>query len=86
MPAPYACGMLKPSKPLKQVGKQDGQESIRVIRSAIDRGITFIDNFWDYNNGGSEICMGQALRSGYRDRVFLMFSIRRSKQFRASAP
>ena len=48
------------------------QESIRIIRSAIDGGITFLDNCWDYNAGASEIRMGKALRDGYRDRVFLM--------------
>ena len=55
------------------IGKQkDEQESIRIIRSAIDRGITFMDNSWDYNEGKSEERMGKALREGYRDRVFLM--------------
>jgi predicted aldo/keto reductase-like oxidoreductase len=44
----------------------------RIVRSAIDRGITFMDNCWDYNNGASEIRMGNALREGYRDQVFLM--------------
>ena len=50
-------------------------ESIRIIRTAIDNGITFLDNCWDYNNGFSEIRMGKALRGGYRDRVFLMTKI-----------
>jgi aryl-alcohol dehydrogenase-like predicted oxidoreductase len=50
-------------------------EGIRIIRSAIDRGITFMDNCWDYHNGGSEIRMGKALRDGYRDKVFLMTKI-----------
>ena len=54
---------------------EDEQESIRIIRSAIDRGITFMDNCWDYHNGGSEIRMGKALRDGYRDKVFLMTKI-----------
>jgi aryl-alcohol dehydrogenase-like predicted oxidoreductase len=53
----------------------DEQLSIRIVRSAIDRGITFMDNSWDYNNGISEIRMGKALRDGYRDRVFLMTKI-----------
>jgi aryl-alcohol dehydrogenase-like predicted oxidoreductase len=53
----------------------DEQLSIRLIRSAIDRGITFMDNSWDYNGGVSEIRMGKALREGYRDRVFLMTKI-----------
>ena len=50
----------------------DQNEGIRIIRSAIDRGITFLDNSCDYHNGGSEICMGKALRDGYRKRIFLM--------------
>lgn len=48
---------------------------IRLIRSALDRGITFLDNCWDYNQGNSEIRMGKALADGYRDRAFLMTKI-----------
>ena len=48
------------------------QESIRVIRSAVDRGINFLDNCWDYHDGKSEVWMGNALRDGYRQKVFLM--------------
>jgi len=50
----------------------DPGEGIRIIRSAIDRGITFMDNCWDYHDGESERRMGAALRDGYRQRVFLM--------------
>src|SRR6185295_13838195 len=50
-------------------------QSIRLIRAAIDRGITFLDNSWDYNEGASEIRMGKALRDGYREKVFLMTKI-----------
>lgn len=50
-------------------------ESIRIIRSAIDRGITFMDNCWDYNDGASEVRMGKGLADGYRDKVFLMTKI-----------
>ena len=46
--------------------------AIRIIRAAIDRGINFLDNSWDYNAGVSEIRMGKALAGGYRNRVFLM--------------
>lgn len=49
--------------------------SLRIVRSAIDRGINFMDNSWDYNEGASEIRMGKALRDGYRDKVFLMTKI-----------
>ena len=55
------------------LGKQaDPAESVRIMRSAIDHGITFMDNCWDYNGGISEVRMGQALRDGYRSKVFLM--------------
>ena len=54
---------------------QTDAESIRIIRSAIDRGINFLDNSWDYNEGVSETRMGQALRDGYRDKAFLMTKI-----------
>ncbi len=50
-------------------------ESIRLVRAAIDRGITFMDNSWDYNEGQSEIRMGKALKDGYRQKVFLMTKI-----------
>jgi predicted aldo/keto reductase-like oxidoreductase len=49
--------------------------SIRIVRSAIDRGITFMDNSWDYNEGTSEIRAGKALRDGYRDKAFVMTKI-----------
>ncbi|HLI30742.1 MAG TPA: aldo/keto reductase [Terriglobia bacterium] len=53
----------------------DEQESIRIIRAAIDNGVNFMDNCWDYNGGQSEIRMGKALRDGYRQKVFLMTKI-----------
>jgi aryl-alcohol dehydrogenase-like predicted oxidoreductase len=54
---------------------QSEELSLRIIRTAIDRGITFLDNSWDYNEGRSEKRMGKALRDGYRDKVFLMTKI-----------
>jgi aryl-alcohol dehydrogenase-like predicted oxidoreductase len=57
------------------LNRVDEQLSIRIIRTAIDRGINFMDNCWDYNEGASEIRMGKALRDGYRDKVFLMTKI-----------
>jgi aryl-alcohol dehydrogenase-like predicted oxidoreductase len=53
----------------------DEQLSFRIIRTAIDRGINFLDNCWDYNDGSSETRMGKALRDGYRQKVFLMTKI-----------
>ena len=53
----------------------DEQLSVRIVRYAVDRGINFLDNSWDYNDGASEIRMGKALRDGYRNKVFLMTKI-----------
>ena len=53
----------------------DEDLSIRIIRTAIDNGINFMDNCWDYNDGASELRMGKALRDGYRERAFLMTKI-----------
>ena len=50
-------------------------ESIRIVRAAIDNGLNFLDNCWDYNGGQSELRMGKALRDGYRQRAFLMTKI-----------
>jgi len=59
------------------LGKPDlaADESIRIIRTALDEGINFLDNCWDYNGGESEIRMGKALRDGYRKKAFLMTKI-----------
>src|SRR6476659_241449 len=58
------------------IGKvKDEQMAIRIMRTAVDRGLTFMDNCWDYNDGQSELRMGKALRDGYRDKVFLMTKI-----------
>src|SRR6185369_10754601 len=53
----------------------DEQLATSIIRTAIDSGINFMDNCWDYNDGASEIRMGKALRDGYRERAFLMTKI-----------
>jgi predicted aldo/keto reductase-like oxidoreductase len=45
---------------------------IQIIRTALDAGVNFLDNCWDYNGGRSEIRMGKALRDGYRAKAFLM--------------
>jgi predicted aldo/keto reductase-like oxidoreductase len=55
--------------------QKDEQESIGIIRSALDHGINFLDNCWDYNDGQSEVRMGKALRDGYRQKAFLMTKI-----------
>jgi len=49
--------------------------AIAIVRQAIDRGVNFLDNCWDYNDGASETRMGKALRDGYRQKAFLMTKI-----------
>lgn len=57
------------------VRPQDPADTVTLIRRAIDGGITFMDNCWDYAHGEAEVRMGRALRDGYRERVFLMTKI-----------
>jgi len=56
------------------IGKPDTDaEGIKLVHAGVDRGINFMDNCWDYNNGNSELRMGKALSAGgYRKKVFLM--------------
>lgn len=59
----------------------DENLSLRIVRTAIDRGVNFMDNCWDYGDGESERRMGKALADGYREKAFLMTKIDgRSKQ------
>ncbi|PTL75947.1 aldo/keto reductase [Vitiosangium sp. GDMCC 1.1324] len=55
--------------------QKDEAESIHIIRRALDSGINFLDNCWDYNDGQSELRMGKALQDGYRSKAFLMTKI-----------
>ena len=57
------------------LGTVTEKQAIEIVRSAVDRGINFMDNSWDYNEGAFEERMGKALRDGYRDKVFLMTKI-----------
>ncbi len=55
------------------IGRAESDElATKIVRTAIDRGVTFMDNAWDYENGKAETRMGNALRDGYRQKVFLM--------------
>ena len=54
---------------------RDERDGIAIVRTAIDNGVTFMDNSWDYHLGESERRMGKALRDGYRDKVFLMTKV-----------
>jgi len=51
------------------------EESIRIIRTAIDEGVNFLDNAWEYNQGRSEERMGLALADGYRKKAFVMTKV-----------
>jgi len=57
------------------IGTPSEQEAIRIVRTAVDNGVNFLDNCWDYNDGASEERMGKALRDGYRQKAFLMTKI-----------
>ncbi|MGH9559906.1 MAG: aldo/keto reductase, partial [Terracidiphilus sp.] len=51
-------------------------EAIRLIHEALDRGMNFLDNSWDYNEGRSERLVGKALaEGGYRQKAFVMTKI-----------
>lgn len=57
------------------LGRPSEEEAIRIVRTALDNGVNFLDNCWDYNGGVSEERMGRALRDGYRQKAFLMTKI-----------
>jgi predicted aldo/keto reductase-like oxidoreductase len=57
------------------ISRPSPEEATRIIRTALDRGLNFLDNCWDYAGGESERRMGIALRDGYRDKAFLMTKI-----------
>jgi aryl-alcohol dehydrogenase-like predicted oxidoreductase len=52
-----------------------GREAVKIIRTAIDNGLTFMDNSWDYNEGQSELRLGKALEDGYRQKAFVMTKV-----------
>jgi len=56
-------------------GIRTEREAIRVVHAALDAGIDFLDNSWDYHGGRSEKRLGRALTGGRRDRAFLMTKI-----------
>jgi aryl-alcohol dehydrogenase-like predicted oxidoreductase len=55
--------------------KLNSREAVRIIRTAIDGGLTFMDNCWDYNEGESELRLGRALKDGYRQKAFVMTKV-----------
>lgn len=54
------------------IGEMENSESVKLIKRAIDEGITFMDNAWCYHQGLSEKLMGRALKDGYRQKAFVM--------------
>jgi aryl-alcohol dehydrogenase-like predicted oxidoreductase len=54
---------------------KDESEAVRIVRTALERGVNFLDNSWDYNDGRSEAWMGKALKDGWRKKAFLMTKI-----------
>jgi len=57
------------------IGVPSEAEGIEIVRTALDQGVNFLDNSWDYGEGESERRMGKALRDGYRDKAFVMTKI-----------
>ena len=58
------------------IGTAEQKEAVAIMHEAIDQGMTFFDNSWDYHSGGSEEVMGKALATGgRRDKVFLMTKV-----------
>jgi aryl-alcohol dehydrogenase-like predicted oxidoreductase len=50
-------------------------EAVRIIHAALDGGLTFMDNSWDYHQGESEKRLGKALKGGYRSKAFVMTKV-----------
>lgn len=57
------------------IGKLPARKAVEIIRAALDRGLNFMDNSWDYHNGDSERFLGKALKKGYREKAFVMTKI-----------
>jgi predicted aldo/keto reductase-like oxidoreductase len=53
----------------------DEAASVRLVQAAVDEGVTFMDNAWEYHDGESERRMGKALEGGRRDKVVLMTKV-----------
>ncbi len=54
---------------------RDPDEAVRIVHEAIDSGINFFDNAWEYHDGKSEEILGKALQGGFRNRIFLMTKV-----------
>jgi len=54
---------------------KDDQVAVRIVQEAVDAGVNFLDNAWEYGRGRCEELMGQALQGGRRDKAFLMTKV-----------
>jgi len=78
--------MRLPTRRKSMLSRVNTKEAIKIIRSGIDQGINYIDTAWPYHLGGSEKVIGEALKDGYREKVFLVtkspvFIIRKPEDF-----
>src|ERR1700680_4543972 len=87
-PADEPPGQGLPTRPLGKTGQRvsilclggwhigavkDKAEAVKIMHAALDEGLFFFDNAWDYHDGGSEEVMGEALSAkGKREKCFLM--------------
>lgn len=87
VPSPTNAQSSMPRRPLGRTGAtvslvgiggyhlglaKNDNEATRIVHAALDHGVDFLDNCWDYHGGESEQRMGRALANGYRERAFLM--------------
>jgi len=63
--------MRLPTKKLMPL-QVDMPKSIKLIKSAVDKGINYLDTAWVYHFGASEKIVGMALQGGYREKVHLV--------------
>ncbi|HUT79807.1 MAG TPA: aldo/keto reductase [Candidatus Bathyarchaeia archaeon] len=78
--------MRLPTRRNSILSRVKSEEAIKIIRSGIDQGINYIDTAWPYHLGASEKIIGQALKDGYREKVFLVtkspiFILRKPEDF-----
>lgn len=78
--------MRLPTRRKSMLSRVNTKEAIKIIRSGIDQGINYIDTAWPYHLGGSEKVIGEALKDGYREKVFLVtkspvFIVRKPEDF-----